>query len=77
MLVLTRPRGTWIEVGPPGGPIVKVKILRVRPDGSVMVGVEAPRDQQIRRGPDHPGTSDLVQGGDGEKGSVGDAEGDV
>lgn len=60
MLVLTRKKETWIEMyrrDDPDGVRIKLMVLGLKSDGGVVVGIDAPRDWQIVRGPEHEGTS--------------------
>lgn len=46
MLVLTRKKDQTIEIGDD----VVVRVLRVKEDGTVQLGIDAPRSVNIRRG---------------------------
>jgi sRNA-binding carbon storage regulator CsrA len=63
MLVLSRRVDSWIEIQVPNGPVIKVKLLGIKSKRMAVLGVAAPDEYLITRGPEHPGTSDLPNKG--------------
>jgi len=46
MLVLSRGENEWIDVG---GGLVRICVVRVKPNGDVRIGIDAPKELRILR----------------------------
>ena len=59
MLILGRLKEQWVEIGDRPNSVV-VKVLKVRADGTVKLGIQAPKSVPIRRGPELTGPLEEV-----------------